>query len=186
MRRGVAATGFTSTDVFTSHEGRGEMNGRIFQLNCSDGGVPKLAVREARVTPTGLECDRPAHPKFHGGPERALCLFSLEKIMELQAEGHPIFPGSVGENVTVAGLRWATLAPGTRLALGEEVLIEITKYTTPCNTIAASFAERDFRRIDQKLSPGDSRLYARILQTGVIKVGQDVKLLHGVSPTSTS
>jgi MOSC domain-containing protein YiiM len=155
------------------------MNGRIFQLNCSDGGVPKLAVREARVTPNGLECDRQAHPKFHGGPERALCLFSLEKIMELQAEGHPIFPGSVGENVTVAGLRWAALAPGTRLALGEEVLIEITKYTTPCNTIADSFTQRDFRRIDQKVSPGDSRLYARILQTGVVKVGQDVKLLDG-------
>ena len=155
------------------------MDGRIFQLNCSNGGVPKLAVREAFVTPTGLECDRQAHPKFHGGPERALCLFSLEKIMELQAEGHPIFPGSVGENVTVAGLPWERVGPGSRLALGDEVVIEISKYTTPCNTIGDSFRERDFRRIDQKLSPGDSRLSARILQTGTLKVGQEVKLLNG-------
>ena len=155
------------------------MNGRIFQLNCSDGGVPKLAVREAFVTPTGLACDRQAHPKFHGGPERALCLFSLEKIMELQAEGHPIFPGSVGENVTIAGLAWEQLGPGVRLALGGEVVIEISKYTTPCNSIGDSFRGRDFRRIDQKHSPGDSRLYARILQTGTVKVGQEVRLLNG-------
>ena len=154
------------------------MNGRIFQLNCSNGGVPKLAVREAFVTDTGLECDRQAHPKIHGGPERALCLFPLEKIVELQAEGHPIFPGSVGENVTVAGLTWHQLEPGARLALGDEVIVEISKYTTPCNTIADSFRERDFRRIDQKHSPGDSRLYARILQTGTLKVGQEVKLLN--------
>lgn len=155
------------------------MNGRIFQLNCSNGGVPKLAVREARVTQTGLEGDRQAHPKFHGGPERALCLFSLEKITELQGEGHPIFPGSVGENVTVAGLVWEQLGPGSRLALGDEVVVEISKYTTPCNAIGDSFRERDFQRIDQKVSPGDSRLYARIVQTGTVKVGQEVKLLNG-------
>lgn len=157
------------------------MNGRIFQLNCSDGGVPKLAVREAFVTATGLQCDRQAHPQIHGGPERALCLFSLERILALQAEGHPIFPGSVGENVTIIGLTWEAVVPGKRLALGDEVVIEITRYTSPCNTIGDSFIERNFRRIDQKVSPGDSRLYARILQTGIIKVGQDVKLLNGKS-----
>ena len=42
-----------------------------------------------------------ASPIFHGGPERALCLFSLERILELQAEGHPIFPGAAGENITI-------------------------------------------------------------------------------------
>ena len=81
------------------------MDGRIFQLNCSKGGVPKLAVRESLLTETGLECDRQADRRYHGGPERALCLFSLERILELQAEGHPVFPGSTGENVTVADPR---------------------------------------------------------------------------------
>lgn len=73
------------------------MDGRIFQINCSNGGVPELAVRESRLTQTGLDCNRQAHPNIHGGPERAVRLYSLEKILELQMEGHPIFPGSVGE-----------------------------------------------------------------------------------------
>src|ERR1043166_4252029 len=44
------------------------MDGRIFQLNRSDGGVPKLAVREAWLTPTGLEGDRQRDLRFHRGP----------------------------------------------------------------------------------------------------------------------
>src|ERR671916_3442330 len=102
------------------------MDGRIFQLNRSDGGVPKLGVRAAVVTETGLEGDRQRDLRYHGGPERALCLFALERILELQAEGHPIFPGSVGENLTVVGLDWSGLAPGARLALGDEGRVEVT------------------------------------------------------------
>lgn len=151
--------------------------GRIFQLNLSKGGVPKLAVREAMLTPDGLEGDRQRDLRFHGGPERALCLYALERVLELQAEGHPIFPGSAGENLTVVGLDWAGLAPGARLALGGEALIEVTSYTTPCKVIAGSFLDGNFKRISQKLRPGDSRLYARVLRAGRLAVGQSVRVL---------
>src|ERR1044071_1312250 len=153
------------------------MDGRIFQLNRSDGGVPKLAVREAFVTEAGLEGDRQRDLRYHGGPDRALCLFSLELILELQAEGHPVFPGSVGENVTVAGLEWSRIEPGSRLALGEEALVEIKSYAAPCKTIIESFTGGDFKRISQKVRPGDSRLYARVLSPGRIGVGDSVRLL---------
>ena len=153
------------------------MEGRIFQLNRSGGGVPKLGVREAFVDADGLEGDKQRDLRFHGGPERALCLFPLELILRLQAEGHPVFPGSVGETVTVTGLEWARIEPGARLSLGEEALVEITSYTSPCKTIAASFADGDFKRISQKLRPGDSRLYARVLRPGRLAVGDSIKLL---------
>jgi len=155
------------------------MDGRIFQLNCSSGGVPKLAVREAFLTPTGLEGDRQRDLRIHGGPERALCLFALERILELQHEGHPIFPGSVGENVTVVGLDWQRVEPGARLSLGDEALVEVTRYTSPCKTIAGSFVGRDFKRISQEDHPGHSRVYARVIQTGRLAVGQLVRLLDG-------
>src|ERR1700753_733311 len=131
-------------------------DGRIFQLSCSECGVPKLAVREAVVTQDGLEGDRQRDTRFHGGPERALCLFPLELILELQAEGHPVFPGSVGENVTIVGVEWRSLKPGARLVFGDEVVIEITGYATPCRTIIDSFLDGDFKRISQKLRPDDS------------------------------
>ncbi len=155
------------------------MEGRIFQLNCSPGGVPKLPVREAIVTSTGLVGDDHNFPDIHGGPERALCLFSLERILELQAEGHPIYPGAAGENVTIVGLEWDKLQPGDRLALGNEVLIEITRYTTPCNSMEPSFLDGNYARLSQKANPGYSRVYAKVLQTGRLAIGQPVRVLNG-------
>ena len=160
------------------HKNPDGMSGRIFQLNVSPGGVPKLAIREATVDELGMSGDQHRFPDIHGGPERALCLFSLERILELQAEGHPIFPGAVGENVTISGLDWSRLEPGIRLALGDEVEVELTKYTTPCNTIPAYFLDGKFQRISQKLHPGYSRIYARVLKSGTLRVGQSVELLN--------
>lgn len=151
--------------------------GRVFQINLSDGGVPKLPVPEARVTKNGVVGDRQKHTAFHGGPERAVSLFSLDVIERLRSEGHPIEPGSTGENVTVAGLDWSLLAPGSRLAVGPEVVLEITGYAAPCGSIRASFAGGRFKRISQKVNPGESRLYTRVLGEGRITAGDAVRVL---------
>ena len=150
------------------------MTGHIFQINASNGGVPKHALREAEVTLLGLSVDKVAHPQIHGGPLAALCIYSLERIVALQAEGHPIYPGSVGENLTLTGLDWEQVAPGRRLRLGDEVVLEITRYTTPCATIKASFAGGYRDRILQNEHPGWSRVYASVLQAGHIRVGSAV------------
>lgn len=151
--------------------------GRVFQINVSPGGVPKHGQIEAEVTELGLVGDDQHHKIVHGGPDRALCLYSLEKIMSLQAEKHPIFPGAMGENLTLAGLDWDSLAPGMRLRIGDQVLVEITRYTTPCQLITPYFLGEDSDRVSQKLYPGWSRLYARVLVTGRLRVGDEVKVL---------
>ena len=96
----------------------------------------------------------------------------------MQAEGHPISPGSVGENVTVTGLEWTLVVPGACLRLGH-VSIEIVSYTTPCRTIAGSFLDGRFARILQRDHPGWSRVYARVLREGTVRVGDAVELLRG-------
>ena len=115
--------------------------------------------------------------EHHGGPDRALCLFPMELIRTLQAEGHPIAPGQIGENLTVEGLDWDTVAPGVRLLLGEDVLVEVTRYTSPCGNIRAAFTGGNYARVSQKRHPGASRVYARVLRTGAIRRGDPVRLL---------
>ena len=127
---------------------------RVFQINISPGGVPKFPLHRVEVTANGVAGDKQKHLEFHGGPDRAVCLFSLEQILSLQAEGHPIFPGSTGENLTVTGLDWPAIGPGTRLRVGASLLLEITSYTTPCKLIASSFGDGDSTRISQKAHPG--------------------------------
>lgn len=156
------------------------MTARIVQLNISAGGVPKLPIEGAMCDVLGLAGDVHKHTKIHGGPERALCLYSTEVIAALAAEGHPIAPGSCGENVDIAGLDWATLAVGQRFALGDEVIIELTRPTEPCKQIAGSFLAREFRRIDHDKRPGWSRWYARIVRPGHLQVGQSVVALDAV------
>jgi len=151
--------------------------GRIVQLSVSHGGVPKTAVSSARITEHGVEGDRQAHPDIHGGPERAVCLFSMERIQELRADGHTIVPGAAGENVTVEGVDWDGVLPKSRILLGDEVALEVTRYTSPCVNIKAAFKGGDYGRISQKKHAGWSRVYARVLVPGTVRAGDAVRVL---------
>ncbi|MDC0717167.1 MOSC domain-containing protein [Nannocystis bainbridge] len=145
------------------------------------GGVPKFAVGLALVTVSGVAGDRQLDLRYHGGPDRAVCLFARERIDALIAEGHPIAPGTTGENLTIAGIDWARLGAGDRLVVGDDVLLEITGPAPPCSTIAGSFTRGEFKRISDKLHPGWSRLYARVLREGVVRERAPVRLLGQAS-----
>lgn len=147
----------------------------VHQINTSHGGVPKLPVETAVVDETGIVGDIQADQVHHGRPDQALCLFSLEVIERLQAEGHPIGPGSAGENITVSGMDWNLVVPGKRMTVGP-VLIEITDYTTPCSKNAQWFKEGRFNRMHVNKHPGESRVYARVVQGGEITTGDTVEL----------
>ncbi len=141
-----------------------------------DGGVPKRSVLEAAVVKTGIEGDRQQNLKMHGGPGRAVCLFSLELLERLQDEGHPIGAGSSGENLTLAGLKGELIRLGVRLSVGPEVQLEVTSYTVPCSHNAPWFRDGDYHRISQNKNPGWSRVYAKVLRGGVVKSGDEVVL----------
>jgi len=149
----------------------------LYQINVSDGGVPKRPVLEAFVAATGVEGDRQQNLKFHGGPDRALCLYSQELIERLQDEGHLIEAGFSGENLTLAGLDWEKLKPGDQLQVGPEVLAEIVSYTTPCDKNARWFRNGDYKRVSQKKNPGWSRLYAKVLREGLVRPGDAVTVM---------
>jgi MOSC domain-containing protein YiiM len=149
--------------------------GSVVNLARSDGGVPKLPAAAVDVDVDGVIGDRQGDRKHHGRPFQALCLWSMDVIEALQGEGHPITAGAAGENVTVAGIDWASLRPGTRLRVGE-VLCELSAAATPCAKNAQWFADGQFARIDHDLHPGWSRLYATVLEAGPIAVGDAVEV----------
>lgn len=153
------------------------MAGRVHQINVSSGGVPKNPVEAAMITHAGVDGDRQADKVHHGGPDQKVCLFSLEVIENLNEEGHPIFAGAAGENLTVAGLDWSTVLPGRRLRAGEAVL-EITFPATPCSKNARWFADGYFNRINERKYPGWSRMYARVVTEGMVRTGDTVDLIE--------
>ncbi len=150
---------------------------QVFQINASSGGVPKLPLRSAEISLLGITGDDHNNKVNHGGPDKAVCLYSLELIRALQIEGHPIFPGSTGENITIARLDWSLVIPGLRLRIGQTVELEITKYTTPCRTIRDSFIDENIDRISWQTNPGWARAYAQVLQSGLITVGNTIRIV---------
>src|SRR3982750_4360303 len=73
----------------------------LAQLNISPGGMPKLPIDSANVTRDGVDGDWQKNRKYHGGADRAICIFSEENYAWLKREhGIDLENGSIGENFT--------------------------------------------------------------------------------------
>jgi MOSC domain-containing protein YiiM/GNAT superfamily N-acetyltransferase len=151
-------------------------DGRLVQVNVSEGGVPKLPVPAARITVAGVEGDRQREVTVHGGPHRAVSLLGIEAIRRVAAEGHPIAAGTTGENLTTSGFDVSALAPGTRLSIGDDVILELGLPANPCRTIRHSFVDLRFGRLSSKVHRGDGRMYARVIREGVVRPGDPIRL----------
>lgn len=178
-----------------AHAATPHARGTVVQVNVSAGGVPKRPVGAAAVSWDGLEGDRQADRKHHGRPFQAVCLWSAEVISELAGAGHPIAAGCAGENVTLTGLTWSSLRPGTRLLAGS-ALFELSYPATPCKKQARWFADGDFERISDERHPEWTRWYAWVRSPGAVACGDVVVVQpagadlpdgrptgHGSSPT---
>lgn len=145
--------------------------GLVVAVCVGPGGVPKHAVPSAHVGALGLDGD--AHRfHLHGGPERAVCLFSVEDYASLARDGVDAEPpGAYGENLTTEGLEYARLRPGMRLRVGQDVVLEIHDVREPCGTL---------KRIDGRfpnLLVGRSGWLCRTLQGGVVRPGDVIAVL---------
>jgi MOSC domain-containing protein YiiM/GNAT superfamily N-acetyltransferase len=159
------------------------VSGSVLSVNVSSGGLPKHAVESARVGRLGLDGDGHHDDTEHGGPLRAVCLFAMEAIERVQSEGHPVEPGSVGENLTTAGIEWSKLPAGTRARIGEHVMLELVKPASPCDTQRPNFRGGRVNRISIALFPTDSRMYARVLEEGQVRPGDPIELLPAAPDT---
>ncbi len=64
-------------------------------------------------------------------------LFASEMLDELAAQGFPLLPGEIGENILTHGIDLLALPQQTRLHLGAMAVVEITGLRTPCSQIDA-------------------------------------------------
>ena len=151
--------------------------GTVSQLNASGGGVPKTAIASATVGIRGVEGDVQATRAHHGRPWQALCLWSQDVIDGFAAAGHPIAAGSAGENVTIAGIDWASLHGGTIIDIGsgpDAVRCQLSAPAVPCRHNAPWFIDGEIALMDHDLHPGFSRWYASVIRPGTISAGDPV------------
>ena len=149
--------------------------GVVAGLFLSDGGVPKLAIDTVEVGFRGVIGDRQASRVHHGRPWQALCLWSADVVAEHAAAGHPIRPGSAGENISLRGIDWSRIRPGVQVTVGT-VGVTVTSYAIPCHKNARWFADGDYERMSHERSDR-SRVYARVDSPGRISVGDEAHVV---------
>ena len=146
------------------------MKATLEQLNVSGGGMPKTPILAARVTTEGVPGDWQKNRKYHGGPNRAICLFSVELYDELRREGADMQPGSVGENFTTRGIDLRSLNKGDRLQVGNCV-IELTDIRVPCTNL------NKWHPNLLQMIQGRSGWVAKVVEEGDVKPGDAVQLI---------
>ena len=160
------------------------MTASITQISISKGGVPKLPIPEALLTPLGLAGDAHAHPHIHGGPRKALLWVTSEGVDELVQLGYALYPGAIGENITTMGFDRRNWRIGQRYRLGE-CIVELTKMREPCNTLnpygegiqAAVYDAQVHAKNSASPKWGLAGVYAAVIQPGTLRVGDPVALL---------
>lgn len=146
------------------------LEGRIVQVNVSNGGIPKLPVPgPVWIGERGVAGDACCNLKVHGGSLQAVLLIAVEQLAEIRGLGYAVAPGVLGENLTVEGLDFGQLERGMRLRAGD-ALLELTKLREPC------------RNLDplgegvQKAVLGRGGYYASVVEPGHVKPGDSVRV----------
>lgn len=144
-------------------------SGEVATLHTSRGGVPKKAVDAVEIDIGGVVGDKQANRTHHGRPWQAVCLWSKEVVDAFAAAGHPLRAGCAGENVSVSGIDWSLVRPGTFIEIGEAEL-HVTAYSIPCSKNAAWFSDRDFQKMSHERG-WVSRVYALVRRPGRVAAG---------------
>lgn len=141
-------------------------SGTVVAIGVSGGGIPKQALDEVQVTKDGFVGDVHAHAK-HNRPDRAISLFDVEILDQLRKEGFPLYPGAIGENLTVAGLHVQSLPRGTLLEIGS-VLLRLEEPRKPCYVLDA------INPCLKDVIVGRCGYMASVVQEGVIQPGMEI------------
>ena len=152
------------------------MTGILTQLNTSPGGMPKTAVLFAHVSRDGVAGDWQRNRKYHGGPDRAVCLYSEELYAELRTEGVELANGAVGENFTTRGVNLQHLAKGDRLRVGADCVIELTDIRVPCRSLKRWAVDLP------TLIQGRSGWVAKVISEGTVRPGDPIEVLPRRTP----
>lgn len=107
------------------------------------------------------------------GSHRQLSLLAVESINKMQGRGLELGPGDFAENLTTEGIDLVSLPVGTRLYVGDEVILELTQHGKKCHTGCAIY-----QQIGNCIMPKEG-VFARIIQAGKVKAGDTIRVAEG-------
>lgn len=131
-----------------------------------------------------VENDAVIDRKYHGGIEQAVYGYSQNHY----AHWKELYPnldwnyGMFGENLTISNLEETEIFVGSTYKLGE-VLLEVTKPRDPCYKLGIRFGTQEI--VKQFWNSTKCGIYFKVLQTGNVKVGEELILVNKTENSPT-
>jgi MOSC domain-containing protein YiiM len=98
----------------------------------------------------------------------------MESIDKMRSLGFEVGPGDFAENLTTQGVELLSLPVGTKISVGEDILIEVTQIGKECHSGCAIRQE-----IGNCIMPKEG-IFARVIRGGFVKAGDQVRIeKHG-------
>lgn len=134
----------------------------------------------------GLGGDAQADRRVHGGPEKALHQYAVANYARLAAAfpdaAAVLVPGSIGENLSVAGWDEDKVCIGDIFRLGD-ARIQVSQPRSPCWKIDARYGQEGIARwIDET---GLTGWYFRVLEEGQVEAACTFDLVERPNPDIT-
>lgn len=108
----------------------------------------------------------------HGGDwHRQVSLLAIESIDKMRAAGLDVGPGDFAENLTTQGVNLYTLPVGTRLRVGDSVLLEMTQIGKECHDRCAIY-----HQAGDCVMPREG-VFATVVTGGMVKAGDRLEIL---------
>ncbi len=124
-----------------------------------------------------LDGDRQIDLKGHGGPFKAVCVYSIEQYELWQKElGRDDFRhGQFGENFTVDGMPDDKTHVGDVFRVGN-ALVQVTQPRVPCYRLGIKMGSPEFPK--KFLQSNRVGFYMRVLQEGEVGAGDLIELVR--------
>jgi len=142
--------------------------GKILSVNLSDKkGEKKRNAGAARaLVGRGLEND--AHLDM---TVRQISLLASESVEKIRQKGLPVEYGDFAENLTTEGIELFTLPLGTRLKIGNDMLVEVSQIGKTCLAPCAIY-----HAVGDCVMPREG-IFVRVLTEGDIRVGDSISVV---------
>lgn len=138
-------------------------------------GISKHPVSEPlRLGRLGFEGDGVADKKHHGGPDKAVCVYSTEHCRYWEETlGIKLPPAPFGENLSVSALYEEDICIGDIFKAGT-ALVQVSQPRQPCRTLAARYGRNDLVKL--VVESGRTGFYFRVIEEGIVKKGDRLVL----------
>lgn len=161
------------------------MTGKIVQFDDGKKQYPTAYMKEVTdyrvwLSDTGLEGDFQADRKHHGGPDKALLLYSeTSYAMWKETYGLELGYGSFGENLALSVWDETNVCIGDVFKIGE-ALVEVSQPRQPCWKISSVLDNKSM--LKNVLDTGRTGWYCRVLKEEHLQRGMTVTLEKRPNP----